>query len=171
MFRSIILAVALLAPAVATAQQGYWAEFAPGVGVGIVVTADGKMIIFNSLTILKSGDDPTANPYTVPSASARTTVDPITRIAMSAEHGTAAAGNFSQAAQQVESGVVKTTSELAQGIVARGKLLAIPKTYTGLSAAVDKALETLVGTTDRPVTPADATALRAIAWALWEAGH
>lgn len=171
MFRSIILAVAMLIPTIATAQQAYWAEFAPGVGVGVVITADGKMVVFTSLTVLKGGDNPATNPYSVPSPSARTVVDPIARIAMSAGHGTAAAGNFSQAAQQVESGVVKTTNELALGIVARGKLLAIPKTYTGLSAAVDKALETLIGTTDRPVTPADATVLRAIAWALWEAGH
>lgn len=171
MFRSIILVVAMLIPAVATAQQAYWAEFAPGVGVGMVVTSDGKLAVFTSLTVLKGGDNPATNPYAIPSASARTSVDPIARITMSADHATAAAGNFSQAAQQVQSGVVKTTSELAQGIVARGKLLAIPKTYTGLSAAVDKALETLIGTTDRPVTSADATSLRAIAWALWEAGH
>lgn len=170
MFRSMILAVALLIPVGATAQQAYWAEFAPGVGVGMVVTSDGKIVVFTSLTMLK-GDNPATNPYPVPSTSARTAVDPIARITMSADHGTAAAGNFSQGAQQVESGAVKTTGELAQSIVARGKLLAIPKTYTGLSAAVDKALETLIGTTDRPVTPADATALRAIAWALWEAGH
>lgn len=174
MMRLFIMAVALLFPAVATAQdtggRAYWAEFAPGVGIGMAIGADGKIVVFTSLSILRSDSQPT-NPYPAPTQSAKVAVDPVSRISMAAAHSSAAANNFAQAAQQIESGTAKTTADVAQGLIDRGKLLGIPKTYAGLPAAIDKALEQLIGTDVRPVTTADAVALRAIAWALWEAGH
>lgn len=173
MFRSFLLAAALLIPVGAAAQQGqgYWAEFAPGVGVGIVVTSDGRIVVFNSLTVLKGGN-PVANPYPVPSVSIKAKVESLTRISLSPQDGRNLADVYAKAAAQVESGQIKQTTDIDTFLLSTGKPLGLKGKYSGLSASLDAAAEGTITKRGDPVrnaTAADAAVLRAFAWALWRA--
>lgn len=172
MLRSAAIAVAILLPTMATAQQAIVLELSSERTIILVPDGDAWIVhVVGSVLVVRQTGDPVGNPYQKPNAVHLRVVDPIVNISMSASHSSSAANNFAQAAQQIDAGTAKTTDAVAKGLVDRGKLLGIPKTYTGLPAAIDKALEQLIGTDVRPVTVADAVALRAIAWALWEAGH
>jgi hypothetical protein len=58
MMRTLLLAFCLLLPSVASAQQAIWIEFGPGVGLGILLTPDGKVTTFTELLVLKPSDQP-----------------------------------------------------------------------------------------------------------------
>jgi hypothetical protein len=165
--RTLIIAAALLIPTVASAQNAaWWVEFAPGVGVGVVVQPDGKIIVFNSLTVLKTTPPADPNPYPAPSQNLRTVVEPLRTFNLSPQDGRAMASLYAQAAGQVP-GTLKDTAALRQWLIEQGQPLNIRGKYSGYSAAADGAFKAMMGDDVRPTTADDAAALRAAAWAVW----
>jgi hypothetical protein len=123
---------------------------------------------------------PTENPYPAPSAETRTALGAVLAVKMSRVDATSLAAFYHQAAKLVESAPAAraagvkpeagTTSELRAWLVSNGKDLGLAGRYASLASAVDGYLAGALGTKVRDVTPADAAAIEALAWACWEGG-
>jgi hypothetical protein len=66
---------------------------------------------------------------------------------------------------------IGTTAELRAWLVSNGRELGLQGKHGGLADAVDAFLGGQLGTAIRDVSEADATALLALAWGVWEGGQ
>ncbi len=168
----------------------YRLEFtADAPGAYMLVTAwrhgDVEQLLIHRVEVAGPGPDPDPapleNPFPAPSTEARQAVGPITQISMSRQNANRLSSLYEAAAAEVEvslatkaAGVtpdLATTHDLNQLLTEETKQLDMQGRYSGLGAAVDAAATTLLGTTLRQVQDSDPPALRAIGWAIWEAGR
>ncbi len=124
--------------------------------------------------------EPLENPFPAPSPEARHAVGPILKVPMSRADANRLAGVYEAAAKEVEvslatraAGVVPdlaTTHDLNQLLTEETKQLDMQGRYSGLGVAVDSVATELLGAANRNVGDNDPPALRAMGWAIWEAG-
>lgn len=167
MIRLIVIVLAMLASSVASAQHAVVMDLGDSAFV-ILFDAQGNTTIFPNASIVRQGPPPTAqNPYAVPSTTLRTAVDELTTIPLSRLDATAIAKVYANAA----SALPAKTDALKQKIIDEGKLLGLRGKYLVAPGVIDQVLAKVLGLDNRATTASDAAALRAVAWALWEAGR
>lgn len=177
MIRSTVFLVAVLLSSVAMAQSAIVIDLGNNTAMVIAISADGQVTFVPSAPILRTTPGPTPNPdptpaqnpYSTPPSSLKTVVEDIVDFPLSRRDATDIAEVFNKAAGRASSSTTKT-GELRQYIIDTGKPLGLKDKYDGLSEAVDKVLDNLMGVGDREAKPTDVAALRAVAWAVWEAG-
>lgn len=126
-------------------------------------------------------DDVAKNPFPPPAAVLRTAAEAVTAVRTSRADATRLTELYDQARRLVESAPaaraagtkpeIGTTSELRAWLIANGRQLGLDGRYPGLGEAVDTYLAGQLGTRLRDVTAADAAALAALAWGIWEGGR
>lgn len=167
MIRLLIIVLALLVTSSASAQHAVVMDLGDSAFV-ILFDAQGNTTIFPNASIVRQGSPPTAtNPYTVPSATMRTAVEKLTTLSFSRADATAVAKVYGDAATSLPS----TTEALKQRIIDSGKTLNLKGKYPGAATTIDEVLKALLGLDVRPTTVSDTSTLRAVAWAIWEAGR
>ena len=163
---SLLLLLLLTSHALAQPTGVVVIELTNGSHVAVVVGGDGEVTVVPATMIRVTPPAP-PNPYPEPTAVLKQAVEPLAAFALSRADATAMANVISQAADRAPA---MRLNPLSQWIVEAGKPLGLRGKYDGFAPALDKVLEATIGTTDRDGTAADAAALRAIAWAIWEAG-
>jgi hypothetical protein len=121
------------------------------------------------------------NPYSQPTAAMLTAAQSVSAVKTNRTDATKLAELYDSAKRLVLSAPaaraagtkpeIGTTAELRQWLIDNGKPLNLQGKHTGLADAVDKFLGQQLGTAVRDVKDADATALAALAWAIWEGGR
>jgi len=167
MIRFLVTMSAMLVASVASAQHAVVMDLGDSAFV-ILFDAQGNTTIFPNASIVRQGPPPTSqNPYAVPSATLRTAVDKLTTLSLSRADATAIARVYGDAATSMPS----KTDALKQKIIDSGKTLNLKGRYPLAATAIDDVLANVFGLDIRATTVADVAALRAVAWALWEAGR
>lgn len=168
MIRLLIIVLALLVTSSASAQHAVVMDLGDSAFV-ILFDANGNTTIFPNASIVRQGGPPptATNPYAVPSTTLRTAVDELTTIPLSRLDATAIAKVYADAA----SAMPAKTDALKQKIIDSGKSLGLKGKYLVAPEVIDQVLAKVLGLDVRATTVSDAAALRAVAWALWEAGR
>ena len=164
-----------------------------GVRDGVyVLRINGGVVTLTPLTLIpvngpapkpepKPDPTPSRNPYTEPVGNLLTAAREVAAVKMERADATSLAKLYEAAMRLVESaqaaraaGVkpeIDQTDDLRRWLVENGKPLGLSGKYAGLADAVDAFLGSQLGTEIRPVADADAVALSALAWGIWEAGR
>ena len=78
MLRRIVLALALLLPAVAQGQLAFWIPVSGDSGIGIAIGADGKVVTFTRLVTVQPGPGPQPEPLPVSGLYVLGVIDSVT---------------------------------------------------------------------------------------------
>lgn len=123
---------------------------------------------------------PSTNPYPTPAGKLLTAAKVVAEVKTDRSDATLLATLYQSASRLVSSASaaraagtkpeIGTTAELRAWLVSSGKELGLRGKYDGLADAVDKYLAQQLGTKVRDVTEADAAAMTALAWGVWEGG-
>lgn len=124
---------------------------------------------------------PTANPYPIPAGDLLTAAKSVAGVKTARKDATLLAKLYQDASRLVLSAPaaraagtkpeIGTTAELRAWLVSNGRELGLQGKHGGLADAVDAFLGGQLGKSVRDVSEADATALLALAWGVWEGGQ
>lgn len=168
MIRLLALAMILI-PSVASAQYSVVMDLGDSAFV-ILFSADGTTTVFPNSAIVRQGPPTATNPYPVPSTTMQLAIEKLTKLPLSRSDATSIAKVHSDVATRIPA-TLNTTKKVKDALVSSGSALGLKGRYPGIDTTFNDVMKTLIGTDDRSTTALDSIAIKAVAWAVWEAGR
>lgn len=146
-----------------------WLEAGFGVAQKVAVTATHSIDVLplvapQPVPPTPPGPQPVVNPYPVPSVELQKAAAPIKSLPLESADARKIADVYAGACKD---GNCKTTEQLRNATIEKGKALSLRGKYSGLSGVVEEFLKAQLGLQSRQLTDKDRQAVLALAWALW----